>query len=219
MADPAPGTLFVLSAPSGAGKTSLVRALLDQDPRLAVSVSHTTRPRRPGEEDGVNYHFVAPETFERMLTEDAFLEHARVFGNLYGTSAEWVAEQLASGRDVILEIDWQGAAQVRERMVDAVGIFVLPPSIDTLASRLERRGQDDPDVIRARLAEARLEMSHHGRYDYLVVNDDFETAVADLCAIVRAERLRRPRQARGLQDLLSALLADPAAAPGQRDTR
>lgn len=219
MPDAAPGRLFVLSAPSGAGKTSLVRALLERVPGIEVSVSHTTRPRRPREEDGVNYHFTTLEAFEGMQRENAFLEHADVFGNRYGTSRAWVEQRLAAGGDVILEIDWQGAEQVRSRMPGAIGIFILPPSMATLARRLEGRGQDDPEVIRRRLGEARLEMSHHARYDYLVINDDFDDAVDDLCAIVRAERLRHGSQQVRHATLLAALLdpAAPAAAAGQPD--
>ncbi len=206
---PAPrGTVFVLSAPSGAGKTSLVRALLERMPELQVSVSHTTRPKRRDEREGVNYHFVDAEQFERMRDRDEFLEYARVFGNYYGTSATWVAGQLAAGKDVILEIDWQGAAQIRARLPEAVGIFILPPSLETLARRLEHRGQDDPEVIRRRLAEARLEMSHYSHYDYLVVNDDFDQALADLLAVVRSERLKTIRQAAQLKTLIDQLLAD-----------
>lgn len=199
------GTLFVVSAPSGAGKTSLVRALLDRDPVLTVSVSHTTRPRRSGEADGVNYHFVDRGRFETMLASGAFLEYAEVFGNLYGTSAAWVEGRLEQGRDVILEIDWQGAAQIRARLPETVSIFVLPPSLAVLEQRLRGRGQDEDRVIRRRLAEARAEMAHHVDYDYLVVNDDFETAAADLLAITRAVRLVRPRQERRLAGVLDAL--------------
>jgi len=215
----APGSLFVLSAPSGAGKTSLVRALLDADPSIEVSISHTTRPRRPKEVDGVNYHFVSPDSFIRMQAEEAFLEHANVFENLYGTSAAWVGKRLAAGGDVILEIDWQGAEQIRTRMPEAVEIFILPPSLTILAQRLVDRGQDDPNVIERRLKEARLEMSHHGHYDYLIVNNDFATALADLCAIVRAERLRKARQAVRLAPLIASLLGsgstESSASPGQ----
>ncbi len=219
MPDAAPGRLFVLSAPSGAGKTSLVRALLERMPRIEVSVSHTTRPRRPREEDGINYHFTTLEAFERMQRENAFLEHAEVFGNRYGTSRAWVEQRLDEGGDVILEIDWQGAEQVRSRMPEAIGIFILPPSMEILARRLEDRGQDDQDVIRRRLGEARLEMSHHDRYDYLVINDDFDEAVADLCAIVRAERLHRRAQSVRHARLITALLdpSGPASAAGQQD--
>lgn len=199
------GTLFVVSAPSGAGKTSLVRAMLEQDPLLTVSVSHTTRPRRSGETDGVNYHFVDRDRFETMLAGGAFLEHAEVFGNFYGTSAAWVEGTLEQGRDVILEIDWQGAAQIRARLPETVSIFVLPPSLAALEERLRGRGQDEDAVIRRRLAEARAEMAHHVDYDYLVVNDDFETAAADLLAIARAVRLVRPRQERRLAGVLDAL--------------
>jgi guanylate kinase len=199
------GTLFVVSAPSGAGKTSLVRAMLERDPLLTVSVSHTTRPRRSGEADGVNYHFVDRDRFETMLASGAFLEYAEVFGNLYGTSAAWVEGRLEQGRDVILEIDWQGAAQIRARLPETVSIFVLPPSLAALEQRLRGRGQDEDAVIRRRLAEARAEMAHHVDYDYLVVNDDFETAAADLLAITRAVRLVRPRQERRLAGVLDAL--------------
>lgn len=155
------GTLFTVSAPSGAGKTSLVRALIDRSDHLRVSVSHTTRAKRPGEEDGVNYHFVSHDTFQDMLKEDAFLEHAQVFANYYGTSRRWVEETLAAGDDVILEIDWQGAQQVRQLMPETVSIFILPPSRDTLRSRLTNRGQDDAATIERRLAEAAREMSHY----------------------------------------------------------
>lgn len=205
--EPARGTLFVISAPSGAGKTSLVQAMVARDSALQVSVSHTTRPSRPGERDGVNYHFVEREVFERMLAEGAFLEHAEVFGNLYGTAEQWVGGQLDAGIDVILEIDWQGAAQVRSKLVETVGIFILPPSVETLRSRLTNRRQDDEGVIRERLAKAAEEISHYAEYDYLVVNDDFETATGDLLAIVRAERLRRTRQRRRLLPLVESLLS------------
>lgn len=177
------GTLFVISAPSGAGKTSLVSALLDRDEALSVSVSHTTRPMREGERDGVNYHFVTREAFEAMIARGDFLEHAEVFGNYYGTSQVWVREALAQGRDVILEIDWQGAEQVRRLMSGCVSIFIVPPSADVLRNRLTGRGTDAPEVVERRLREAAEECRHAVEFDYLVVNDAFEVALADLQAI------------------------------------
>ena len=209
-APPAPGNglMLIVSAPSGAGKTSLVTALLERDPRLVVSVSHTTRPRRPREQNGVNYHFVDAARFQAMIDADEFLEHAEVFGNRYGTSAQAVDRERRAGRDVILEIDFQGAAQVRRRYPDAVSIFILPPSTAALASRLTGRGEDDEQVIRHRLDKARWEMSHYHDYDYLVVNDEFEHALADLGCIVRAERLRRTRQETDLAGLLVDLLGE-----------
>jgi guanylate kinase len=201
------GTLYIVSAPSGAGKTSLVKALVGQDPEILVSVSHTTRRSRPGEEDGVHYHFVDTAAFEGMLARGAFLEHAQVFGNYYGTSREWVEARLAEGRDVLLEIDWQGARQVREALPAAVSVFILPPSRAALEERLRGRGQDDETVIARRMEEAVGELSHYGEYDYLVVNDDFQVALEDLRAIFRARRLRRGRQAEVLAGQLAELLA------------
>lgn len=201
------GTLFTVSAPSGAGKTSLVNALIRHNRELRVSVSHTTRPRRPGETDGVDYHFVDGETFQAMLGRTEFLEHAQVFGNLYGTSQKWVEQQLREGIDVILEIDWQGAQQVKQLMPLTQAIFILPPSRATLKQRLTARGQDDNAIIAARMAEAVEEMSHYVEGDYLVVNQDFDTALAELQAIISCQRLRTSRQqvelAQLLQDLLS----------------
>ena len=204
------GGLFVVSAPSGAGKTSLVAALLAADSQLGVCVSHTTRTIRPGETDGVNYHFVTRERFEQMIDAGAFVEHADVFGNFYGTARESLASLRAGGTDVVLEIDWQGAAQVRRAFADAVSIFVLPPSRRTLAQRLNARGQDSADVIARRTLLAREEMSHYGEFDYLVVNDDFNVATGDLQAIVRAERLRQQRAAERQAELLKDLLAGDA---------
>jgi guanylate kinase len=201
------GTLFTVSAPSGAGKTSLVTALLERCKDLRVSVSHTTRAQRPGESDGVNYHFVTEAAFEEMLERAEFLEHARVFGNLYGTSQRWVEDQLARGIDVILEIDWQGAAQVRRLLPDTCSIFILPPSRLTLLQRLTARGQDDAAIIDARMAEAVEEMSHYVESDFLVVNDDFEQALAQLQAIVACQRLATSRQQQRLTDLLEDLLS------------
>ncbi len=203
----ASGTLYTVSAPSGAGKTSLVAALVAGDPGLLASVSHTTRERRPGETDGVNYHFVARERFEQMLARDDFLEHATVFGNLYGTSREQVLATLAGGRDLILEIDWQGARQVRERVPGSQSIYILPPSRATLEQRLRGRNQDGDEVIGNRMREAVSEMSHYDESDYVVVNEVFEAALADLRAIVRANRLRRPAQAVRLGGLIGSLLS------------
>ena len=200
------GTLYTVSAPSGAGKTSLVAALVERTGQLRVSVSHTTRARRPGEEDGVNYHFVEDTEFCAMLERTEFLEHARVFGNLYGTSQLWVEEQLASGTDVILEIDWQGAQQVKRQMPATQAIFILPPSRETLLQRLTARGQDDQAIIQGRMDQAVQEMSHYVESDYLVVNDDFDIALTALQAIVNCHRLRTPRQVAQLQALLADLL-------------
>ena len=200
------GTLYTVSAPSGAGKTSLVNALLERTPDLCVSISHTTRAMRPGEVDGVNYHFVSEATFLAMLERAEFLEHARVFGNLYGTSQLWVEEQLKAGIDVILEIDWQGAQQVKHLMPDTRAIFILPPSRETLEQRLNSRGQDGPEIIAARMAEAVEEMSHYIESDFLVVNRDFDTALAELGAIITAHRLRTSRQREVLVELLQDLL-------------
>ena len=201
------GTLFIISAPSGAGKTSLVAELLAGDPSLTLSISHTTRPRRPKETAGVNYHFVDRATFEAMIEEDAFLEHASVFGNYYGTSRAAVSGPVAEGRDVLLEIDWQGAALVRAAHPGAVSIFIVPPSQDALRERLQGRAQDDPEVIEARLAEAKTEMRHYHEFDYLVVNDQFDVALAELRAILLAERCRTGRRAAGNQSLIDSLLA------------
>ena len=202
----ADGNLYVVSAPSGAGKTSLVAALASAEPGLHVSVSHTTRPRRPGEEDGVNYHFVSDEEFAALVDADAFLEHAPVFDRRYGTTRESVEAFLAAGDDIILEIDWQGATQVRERRPGAIGIFILPPSRESLAARLAGRGQDSDEVIARRMADAIAEMSHYDEFDYLVVNDDFETALGDLRSIVRGGRLVRERQRAQYRELIASLL-------------
>lgn len=201
------GTLYIVSAPSGAGKTSLVRALVDAVPGLVISVSHTTRPRRDGETDGLDYHFVDAETFEAMVARDAFLEHARVFGNAYGTARASVTEHLEAGTDVILEIDWQGAQQVRAAMPEAVAVFVLPPSRAELERRLRGRGQDSEAVIERRLRDAQSEMAHYPEYEYLVVNDAFGHALEELVAIVRARRLRLEAQQARLGPTLEALLA------------
>ncbi|KAB7624422.1 guanylate kinase [Alkalilimnicola sp. S0819] len=200
------GTLYIISAPSGAGKTSLLRALVAAVPEVVVSVSHTTRARRPGELDGRDYHFLDHQEFEARVARGEFLEHARVFGNLYGTARAQVLARLEADQDVILEIDWQGARQVREAMPEAVSIFILPPSRGELERRLRGRGQDSEAVIEARMREAESELSHYAEYDYLVVNDDFELALADLRALVRARQLRREAQARRLRGVLTEML-------------
>ncbi len=200
-----PGLLFVVSAPSGAGKTSLVAALLAQLPGITVCVSHTTRSPRTKEVDGVNYHFIDRATFESMITEGAFLEYASVFDNYYGTSIKSVHAALDSGQDLILEIDWQGAAQIRQLLPDALSIFILPPDLATLEQRLRARGQDDDTVIRGRLSKAVEEMSHWSEFDFLVVNDDFARATVDMVSIVRSERLRRAPQQSVLAGQLAAL--------------
>lgn len=188
------GVLFVLSAPSGAGKTSLLRALVEQNARVSVSISHTTRPPRPGEKDGVHYHFVDISTFEQMVESGEFIEHARVFDNLYGTSATSVRHALSQGTDVVLEIDWQGARQVRHHFPDAVSVFVVPPSLEELRRRLSARGQDSVEVVERRMGDALRELSHYAEYDYVVVNERFEEALRDLQCLLRAEHLRRSRQ-------------------------
>ena len=200
------GTLFTVSAPSGAGKTSLVSALIDQCKDLQVSVSHTTRPIRPGEVDGVNYHFVAEEAFLAMLENAEFLEHARVFGNLYGTSQTWVEQQLSRGIDVVLEIDWQGALQVKKLMPASQSIFILPPSKATLEQRLTSRGQDDSDIIAQRMSEAVEEMSHYSESNYLIINNDFALALSELQAIITSARLRTANQVQTQAQLLQDLL-------------
>ena len=201
------GTLYIVSAPSGAGKTSLVKALLDAQPQVRVSVSHTTRPMRPGEVDGVNYHFVSREEFLERLEHDEFLEHAEVFGNLYGTSQRWLEQTLSEGFDLILEIDWQGAQQVRRLMPQAKSIFILPPTPEALRQRLTNRGQDSDEVIEKRMREAVSEMTHYVEYDYLVINDDFAHALIDLQAIFRANQLLQAAQQQRFEALLGQLLA------------
>jgi guanylate kinase len=198
--------LFIVSAPSGAGKTSLVHALVARDPRVEVAISHTTREARPGEMDGCHYHFVDAATFLSLEREGLFLESAQVFGNRYGTSREAVSARLAVGQDVVLEIDWQGAAQVKRALPEAVGIFILPPSRQALAERLAGRGQDSADVITQRMQAATREISHWREFDYLVVNDDFETAVTELHAVIVSNRLRCESQARSNRELLDSLL-------------
>ena len=200
------GRLIVIAAPSGAGKTSLVKALLASEPALRLSVSHTTRRRRETEQEGREYHFVSVPEFERLRDAGEFLEHAQVFDNLYGTSRAYVGQQLGAGHDVVLEIDWQGAQQVRRAMPQCVSVFILPPSTEALAKRLAARATDTAQVIARRLADAAADMSHYREFDYLVVNDDFDRAVADLQRIVAgdAQDLRSDRPE--LQPLIAKLL-------------
>ena len=195
-----------MSAPSGAGKTSLIKALMEQDQRVEVSVSHTTRPQRPGEVEGVNYFFISAETFHEMREAGAFFESAEVFGHFYGTSLTQLEARLSDGADVILEIDWQGAQQVRKLLPDSAWLFILPPSLEALKSRLQLRGQDAEDTIDIRMQAARDEMSHWDEADYLIINDQFDVALEALQALVRSLRLRTGQQQSALQDLIEDLL-------------
>jgi guanylate kinase len=188
------GSLFIVSSPSGGGKTSLVKALLEAEPELRLSVSYTTRAPRPGEINGREYHFVTLREFQRMVEAGEFLESAEIYGNRYGTSQKWIERELADGRDVLLEIDWQGAQQVHRLMRQVVSIFILPPSPEVLAARLKGRGKDSPEAVERRLAAARDEISHVSEYDYVIINDDFNRAALDLRSIIRAERLKLARQ-------------------------
>src|SRR5690554_5932897 len=200
------GTLFIVAAPSGAGKSSIVNACLARDPSVCLSISFTSRPPRPGEQTGQHYHFVDEAEFERMVEAGEFFEHARVHGDLKGTAKQSVEPQLAAGRDVLLEIDWQGARQVRAQVPDAVGVFILPPSRAALEERMRKRGQDSDEVIARRLAAARDEMARHDEFDFLIVNEDFDAAVAEMCAIFIASRLRQSQQQRPHRELLRTLL-------------
>ncbi|WP_332398640.1 guanylate kinase [Vibrio metschnikovii] len=204
------GTLYIVSAPSGAGKSSLIAGLLERNPTYAmkVSVSHTTRGMRPGEQDGVHYHFVQKEQFEALIEQGEFLEYAEVFGNYYGTSRVWIEDTLEKGIDVFLDIDWQGAQQIRQQMPNAKSVFILPPSKEELERRLNTRGQDSVAVIAKRMSEARSEISHYCEYDYVIVNDDFDVALMDFKAILRAERLKQDKQAAKYQSMIAALLAE-----------
>lgn len=200
------GTLFIISAPSGAGKTSLLKALMVDAQNLVVSVSHTTRAKRPGEIEGRDYHFVNQTQFLSMVGSSAFLEHAKVFDNYYGTSQQHVEQQLLQGQDVILEIDWQGARQVRKIFPDSLSVFILPPSSEALAERLRNRAQDNDEIIARRMKDAVNEMSHYAEFDYLLVNDDFDMALKELRCIFTANRLRQLQQERNLENLLIELL-------------
>ncbi|WP_110457591.1 guanylate kinase [Shewanella algidipiscicola] len=203
------GNLFIISAPSGAGKSSLLNAILQDNPAdMKVSVSHTTRQPRVGEVDGQHYHFVSVDKFKALIEKQAFFEWAEVFGNYYGTSREAIEVMLADGIDVFLDIDWQGAQQVKQMMPEAIGVFILPPSKAELERRLTGRGQDSSEVIAGRMAQATSEISHYGEYDFIIVNDDFEQAQVDLKAIIRSQRLTRAGQIHTLNDMLNDLLAD-----------
>ena len=201
----APGTLFIVSAPSGAGKTSLVRALLERDSEVKLSVSHTTREKRSAEREGDHYYFVDIASFELMRAGGEFVEHAKVFSNYYGTSRAEIEKRLLDGVDVILEIDWQGARQIRQQMSGCVGIFILPPSLAQLRARLQARAQDDEAVIDLRMKAAVQEISHYQEYDFLIVNDDFEAACQELSALITAQRLGQAIQAARLRKLLIEL--------------
>jgi guanylate kinase len=200
------GTLYIISAASGAGKTTLVNAVLERVPDLEVSVSHTTREPREGEIDGVNYHFVDTDRFEAMVEGGEFFEYATVFGNMYGTSRQRIEEQLEKGKDVILEIDWQGARQIRKLMPDCRSVFIVPPSTEALRQRLTSRGTDDESIIARRMQEAISEMSHYVEFDYLVINDDFDEARDNLAAIIRGNRMLHEHQQKKHADLLARLL-------------
>lgn len=201
------GTLWIVSAPSGGGKTSLVNALLRQDPQLTLSISHTTREPRVGETNGKNYFFVDETEFLEAVEAGVFLEHAKVFQHWYGTSKKWVISELAKGKDVILEIDWQGAERIREQL-PCQSIFILPPTSEILEKRLKARQQDSETTIESRMAKAKAEMSHYSAYDFVVINDDFETALSDLEAIIAADRLREKRQSKSQAACINTLLRD-----------
>ena len=200
------GTLYIVAAPSGAGKSSLVNACLAKDPGIRLSISFTSRAPRPGERHAEHYHFVSVEEFQRMVAAGDFFEHALVHGDWKGTARQSVEPQLAAGNDVLLEIDWQGARQVRAQVPEAVSVFILPPSREALEQRMRARGQDSDQVIRQRLAAAREEMSHYDEFDYVIVNEDFATAVDEMCSIFVASRLRRERQVARHGGLIATLL-------------
>lgn len=199
------GDLFVVSAPSGAGKTSLVQALLNINPQIDLSISYTTRDPRPGERDGKDYHFVSRETFLAMIARGEFLESAEVYGNLYGTSQTWISKEIGNGRDILLEIDWQGAAQVRRLFPACISIFILPPSMDALEQRLKGRGKDNSDVIAKRMAAVRDDVAHVAEFDYVIINDNLNEALRELNAVVLAARVRRDRQLQLHQTLINQL--------------
>ena len=202
------GTLYIVAAPSGAGKSSIVNAVLARDPNICLSISFTSRLPRPGERHAEHYHFVSATEFEAMVEAGDFFEHALVHGDWKGTARQSVEPQLAAGKDVLLEIDWQGARQVRAKVPGAVSVFILPPSRVALEERMRARGQDSAEVIAQRLSAAREEMSHYGEFDYVIVNEHFEVAVDEMCAIFTASRLRRDAQVARHSRLITALLAD-----------
>lgn len=202
------GTLYIVAAPSGAGKSSIVNAVLSRDAQIALSISFTSRAPRPGERHAQHYNFVSADEFKGMIRAGDFFEYAQVHGDWKGTARQSVEPQLCAGKDVLLEIDWQGARQVREKVPDAVSVFILPPSRAALEERMRKRGQDSEDVIRQRLAAAREEMSHYEDFDYVIVNEVFDTAVDEMCAIFAASRLRREAQAERHEGLIAALLAE-----------
>ncbi len=208
------GTLYIVAAPSGAGKSSIVNAVLARDPNISLSISFTSRAPRPGERHAEHYHFIAAAEFEAMVAAGDFFEHALVHGDWKGTARQSVEPQLSAGRDVLLEIDWQGARQVRSKIPDAVSVFILPPSRAALEERMRKRGQDSEAVIVQRLAAAREEMSHYGEFDYVIVNEVFETAVAEMCSIFTASRLRKDAQVARHARLITSLLVDDPNQPG-----
>ena len=201
------GTLYIVAAPSGAGKSSLVNAVLSRETGIALSISFTSRKARPGERHAQHYHFISKEDFESMIAKGDFFEHALVHGDYKGTAKQSVEPQLAAGKDVLLEIDWQGARQVREKLPDVISIFILPPSKEALETRMRNRGQDSEQVITQRLANAREEMSHYSEFDYLIVNEHFDAAVSELRAIFQAQRLKQDAQQQRYATLIGHLLA------------
>lgn len=214
MSSPSTGHIFLVAAPSGAGKSSLVNALLATDPSIMLSISCTTRPMRPGEENGKHYHFIQVDEYQKLRDSNNLLESAEVHGNFYGTPAQPVQQALQQGQDVLLEIDWQGARQVRQHYPEAIGIFILPPSIEALEERLRKRGQDDDHVIARRLLAAGGEMAHVGEFQYAIINDDFQVALTELQSIIQSSRLHTPAQAQRHADLFNQLgISATAAAP------
>ncbi|HEX4044330.1 MAG TPA: guanylate kinase [Gammaproteobacteria bacterium] len=202
------GNLYVIAAPSGTGKTTLVKALVDSTPQVTVSISHTTRAKRPHEAHGINYYFIDKTVFEQMIAQKAFLEYATIFDNYYGTSKQWVETTLAAGQDVVLEIDWQGHQQIKHLFPDAISVFILPPSLQTLRERLMTRNQDHPDIIKTRLADAETAISHMNEFDYAVINDDFSQALKDLQIIIAAGRLLWSCQRMKISKLISGFRAE-----------
>lgn len=201
------GTLFIIAAPSGAGKTSLVKAIIEQVKNIEVSISHTTRNPRHDEEDGVAYHFTEENEFKKLISENCFLEYAKVFDNFYGTSRDWVEKELAAGKNIILEIDWQGAQQIKSQIRGSVGIFILPPSYQTLRERLIDRQNDDQETINRRMSSAQEEISHYKEFDYIVINDDFDHALSEIKAIITATNLGSCRQSAFYDNFVGQIMA------------